>query len=92
MATAKKVATRKSLEQQILDTKEKLKKLEAQKSEKGLEKTSPGMDKLLAEIEQVCKINKCKTIDVLRSVNRIKKVGAVLQLKVRAPRKPSAKK
>lgn len=92
MATTLKTTKRKSLEQQIADTREKLKKLEAEKSKKGLESTSPRMTELLAEIEKVTKLNKCKVIDVIRSINRIKKVGADIQVKARAPRKPSTKK
>lgn len=92
MSTDKKSTVRKSLDQQIEDAREKLKSLEAQKAEKGLEKTSLGMEKLLAELENVIKQNKCKTVDVLRSINRIKKVGATIQVKERAPRKKLEKK
>ncbi len=82
---------KKSLEQKIADAKKKLVQLEAKKAEKGLEKDSAGMEKLLAEVEIVCQLNKCKTIDVVRSIARIKKTGAKIVKDVKA-RKPKAAK
>jgi len=71
-------ATKKTLEQQIEEAEAKLKELKAKQKEKVLEKTSPGMDQLLAAIEAVKTDNDCSVFDILRSVSRIKKTGATL--------------
>ena len=73
------VVIKKTLQQQIEEAEAKLKLLKAKQSEKVLEKTSLGMEQLLAAIEVVTKENKCSVFDVLKSVSRIKKTGAKIE-------------
>ncbi len=80
------VAVKKTLQQQIEEAEAKLKSLKAKQSEKVLEKTSPGVDQLLAAIDVVTKANKCSVFDVLKSVSRIKKTGAKIERPTKKPR------
>ena len=70
---------KKTLQQQIEEAEAKLKLLKAKQSEKVLEKSSLGVEQLLAAIEVVTKENKCSVFDVLKSVSRIKKTGAKIE-------------
>lgn len=82
MPTAKK----KTIQQQIADAKAKLEKLEAKAAGGLLSKDTAGMDQVLSGIETICKTNKCKTIDVLRSISTIKKLGLTITAPDRKPR------
>ena len=75
---------KKTIQQQIEEAKAKLAKLESKAAEKGLDKSSPGMDQLLTALDVVCKENKCGVIDVIKSVSRLKKLGLKIE---RPPRK-----
>ncbi len=86
------VATiKKSLEQKIDDLQIRIDLLKAKKTNQGLGKDSDGMEKLLAEVENVCKLNNCKTIDVIRSISRIKKTGAKIIKNVKTGKAKVAK-
>ena len=73
------VAVKKTLQQQIDETKTKLKALQSLQKQKVLEKTSSGMDQLLAALDVVIEENKCTVFDVLKSVSRIRKTGAKIE-------------
>lgn len=80
---------KKSLQQQIADAELGLKKLKDKAAGGLLTKETAGMDQVLNAIEAVTKSNDCNTIDVLKSISKIKKLG----LTITAPdRKPRAKK
>jgi len=80
--------TTKSLEQQIKAAEEKLARLKALKDGAALSKTSPGMQELLAALENVCTQNKCKIIDVVKSISKIKRVWYKVEVAARKPKKP----
>ena len=86
MATAKKTRAEK-----IADLKAQLAKLEAE-SEETVEKTSPGVDKLLTAFDDVCKKNKCGSIVVIRSLSKFRKLGLTIEAPVRKKREPKAAK
>ena len=82
------VAVKKTLQQQIDETKTKLKALQSLQKQKVLEKTSSGMDQLLAALDVVIEENKCTVFDVLKSVSRIRKTGAKIEPPTKKPRVP----
>ena len=82
-STKKKVVVKKTLQQQIEETKAKLSLLEEKRAAHGLETDSPGMDKLLEALQSVADLNKCKFVEIFRSVSRIKRLG----LKFEVPKK-----
>lgn len=80
--------TKKTIQQQIDEMEARLKLLREKQSEQVLEKTSPGMDQVLAAVDSVVELNKCKIVDVLRSVARIKRQGLTITAATRTKRTP----
>lgn len=70
---------KKTRAQKIEEYKAKIKQLEAEDAGLTLDRTSPGMDQLLAAFDVVTKENKCSVFDVLKSVSRIKRTGAKIE-------------
>lgn len=68
-------ATKKTLQQQIDETEAKLKSLKERQADHRLERASPGMDQLLVALDVVVKENKCKVVDVIKSLSKMKKLG-----------------
>jgi len=83
--------TKKSRVEMIAELKAKLAKLEAE-SEETVEKNAPGVDKLLTAFDDVCKKNKCRSIVVIRSLSKFRKLGLTIEAPVRKKREPKAAK
>ena len=79
----------KDLDQKIAQAKARLAKLEALKSGKMLDKTSPGMVDLISSLDNVCSTNGCNVLDVINAISRMKKLGLKIE---RPPRKARTKK
>jgi hypothetical protein len=83
------MATRKTLEEMIADTKAKLKELEAKSKAKGKNKTteltkdSDGMVALIAAIDAVATTHKITVPEVVKAVARIKRTGLIITNAVR---------
>ncbi len=83
--------SKKTKAEKIASLKAQLAKLEAE-SDGLIEKAAPGVDKLLAAFDEVCKKNDCKSIVVIRSLSKFKKLGLRIEAPVRKRREPKAAK
>ncbi|AMO37315.1 hypothetical protein [Thauera humireducens] len=90
-----------TIEEQIVAAEAALKNQQAKlevlraklKGEGVLKKDSPGMEALYAAMDAVCKENKCNNIDVVKAINRLKRLGLEIVQKERNQRgEPKAKK
>jgi hypothetical protein len=91
MATAKK----KSDAEKLAEYEVKIQALKAKMANNGLDIKSPGVNKLMSAVDDVIKSNKCKVIDVLKTISRLKKQAVEITPKERKARKkkpPTAKK
>ena len=94
MATAKKsMAPKKSLDDKIALAEARLAEMKSQRAERGVEASSPGVDKLLSALDEVCRLNKVKPAIVIKALARLKKAGLAIAQKPRAAykKKPSTK-
>ena len=82
------VAAKKTLDEQIAETEAKLAKLKAQKSGSLLDKESPGVAALISALDAVISQNKCKVIDAIHAISRLKKLG----LKIEVPQRKKREK
>lgn len=90
MAEAKKTKPlKKTIDEQIAETEAKLKNLRSKKAEQLLGKTAPGMGQLLAAIDAVVAQNgKCKVVDIVKSISKIKRLGLTIAATPRKKREP----
>jgi hypothetical protein len=89
---AKKSPEKKGIDEQISALEKRLAKLKEKKANNVLDAASPGMEKLLASLNDVCSQNGCNVIDVLKAISRLKKLGLKMDRPPRKPRTPKAKK
>lgn len=76
--------SRRSIDERIKEAKAQLEALERLKKEEELKKSiipftreSPGVEELLAQIDNVAKLNNAKVLDVLLLASRLKRIGLV---------------
>jgi hypothetical protein len=82
---------KKTLQVQVAETEAKLAKLKAKLSGSLLDKTSPGVEKLISALDDVISQNNCKVIDAIHAISKVKKLGLKIEVPLRKAREKKVK-
>ena len=89
MATAKKTVKKKTQAEKLAFHLEAVKRIKADLAS-NLERSAPGVDKLVAAFDEVCEKNNCKALVVIKSLSKFKHLGLTFTTPKRKPRKAKA--